>query len=71
MFLKVELLAGTDIADAATQMGRLANKLEVTITADFNGVSIYMKPFGDIEKLVNNYSREIQKDTKPKKVWSH
>lgn len=55
MTLKVELLAGTSISDAAEDLCELADRVGVMIEARFNGVMLLARPGDDWRKLVHQY----------------
>ncbi len=56
--LKVEFWGGTDIGDAAKDMVRLAEQLQCDVTADFNGVTLLIKPGDTPQSLEAAYHDE-------------
>ena len=55
LWLKVEVMAGTSIDDAAKEMVALANRLAVSIEADFNGVRVLATPDDDPREVASDW----------------
>lgn len=58
--LKVEVMAGTTIESAVSEMETLANRIGIMIEADFNDVRLMMPPNGDAETLEEGYYAAIK-----------
>ncbi len=65
--LKVEILAGTHIEEAIKEAKKLAEKLEVGIEFDFNGVSMVVYSWSDIEKKIEEYHSELKRREEERK----
>lgn len=50
---------GSDITRACADLVGLANKLGVTVDADFNSVTLLAQPNGDAEILADNWHSEM------------
>lgn len=61
MQLKVELFAGTDIADAATDLCELANRVGTLCVATFNGVQLWARPGDDPARLVAAWDAQTKR----------
>ena len=51
--LKVEVVAGAVLQDAAAELCALADKLGLLCEADFNGVAMYAMPGDSAKNLAN------------------
>ena len=58
--LKVEGIAGTDIKDAAKEMLRLAELLDIMIEMDFNGKQVLAMKGWDLNTIINSYYSQIE-----------
>lgn len=57
--LHVEIFAGTDVKDVAYDLCQLSQRTGALVSADFNGVQLWAKPWTDHEKLVDEYYKEL------------
>lgn len=57
--LKVELFAGTDIKDAASDLCELSNRVGVLVEGNFNGVKLWARPGDSPIRLVGAYHIEL------------
>lgn len=53
--IKVEIMGGTMIAEAAAEMIALARRLDALIEGQFNEVSLYVRPGDSPEDVVERY----------------
>ena len=65
--LKLELFAGTDVRDAASDLCQLADRIGVLCEADFNGVKLWARPGDNPLRLVESYHEALKKPT-PHKI---
>ena len=61
--ITVDLLAGTSINDAASDLCELANRLGLLVEADFNGIKLWARPDDDPAELVSAYHEQLRKDS--------
>jgi hypothetical protein len=64
--LKVELMAGTDIADACFDLCELANRVGWMVEAKFNDVCLWAHPGDNPVKLVDAYHVELKSKSRIK-----
>lgn len=67
IILKVELIPGTDIDDAASDMCELANRVGTLVEANFNGVKLWARPGDKPLKLAEDYYIQLQ-SMRPSKI---
>lgn len=58
--LRLELFAGADIRDAASEMCQLADRIGVMCEAQFNGVKLWARPGDNPLRLVEVYDEQLQ-----------
>lgn len=61
MSFKLELFAGTDVYEAASDLCRLADRIGVLCVADFNGVKLWARPGDDYPRLVDAYFEQLKR----------
>lgn len=59
--LRLELFAGTDVRDAASDLCQLADRIGVLCEADFNGVKLWARPGDNPLRLVDDFHKQIQR----------
>ena len=57
--LKLELFAGTDVRDAASDLCQLADRIGVLCEADFNGVKLWARPGDNPLRLADAYHTQL------------
>ena len=68
--LKVKVLTGIHIEEAIKEAKKLAEKLEVGIEFDFNGVLMVVYSWSDIEKKIGEYHSELKRrEEERKEKW--
>lgn len=58
--LKVELFAGTEIRDVASELCQLADRIGVMCEAQFNSVKLWARPGDYPPLLVEAYEEQLQ-----------
>lgn len=58
--IEIKCLPGTDIDEACKISRRLAEKLEINISFNFNGVCMFVRPLSDIDELVLAYHSALK-----------
>jgi hypothetical protein len=71
VMLKVDLFAGSEIADIAKILCRLATALDVIATAQFNEVTLYAKPNADPDEMVKGYEGAKDSSRTYKMAWAN
>jgi hypothetical protein len=61
MTLKVELLAGTDVRDAACELCQLADRIGVLCEANFNGVKLWARPGDNPLRLAEAFHEQMKR----------
>jgi hypothetical protein len=56
--MSLEIIAGTDILEAATDMVRYAKTHDCVVIADFNGIELKVYEFSDPDSVVKYYHLE-------------
>ena len=69
LWITVEAAPGSNIDDVTKQAVALANKLEMTVWFDFNGVKCLARPGDDAMALKHSWEREL-KASKPFRIAS-
>lgn len=64
--VRVELFAGTDVRDAASEMCQLADRIGVRCEASFNGVKLWARPGDNPLRLVDAYHEQLQSKSQHK-----
>jgi len=65
LIIKVEILAGTHLREAAQEMITLRQKLGVNIEGSFNGVNLYVgHNTKNVDEIEQEYDREIKEKHK-------
>lgn len=64
--LKLELFAGTDVSDAASEMCQFADRIGVRCEAMFNGVKLWARPGDNPLRLVDAYHEQLQSKSQHK-----
>lgn len=59
--LKLELFAGTDIRDAASDLCQLADRIGILCEANFNGVHLWARPGDNPLRLVDVYHEQLKR----------
>ena len=59
LMLRVEVLAGTDLHDAAYSICELAGRAGIRINSSFNGVVLVARPGDKYQKLIDVYRKEL------------
>lgn len=59
-WIKIELLAGTSIEDAAKDACELAERIQYNVDFTFNGVRCMASPGGRYTKLVESWHEALQ-----------
>ena len=59
--LKVEMFAGTDIREAASDLCELADRIGVRCEAQFNGVKLWARPGDNPLRLVEAFHVELKR----------
>lgn len=62
IYLKVTVGAGDNISKAAKEITKLANRLDVIIEFDFNGIRLVAYPDRPPERIVAEYMNSLNKD---------
>lgn len=60
--IKAEVLVGTSIDRACSELCRAAARLGINVSADFNGVEVIAGPDTDFKELARAYHRELRHD---------
>lgn len=58
--LNLDLFAGVDITDAASDLCQLSSRVGVLCVADFNGVKLWARPGDNPLHLVDAYHTQLQ-----------
>ena len=58
--IKVELFAGTDIRDAASDLCELADRFGALVEANFNGVKLWARPGDNPLRLADAYEVQLR-----------
>lgn len=66
--LKLDLVAGTDVHDAANDLCQLADRIGVLCAADFNGVKLLVRPGSNPLRLVESYHEQLKKPERQFKI---
>lgn len=66
--LKLELFAGTDVRDAASDLCQLADRIGVLCEADFNGVKLWARPGDNPLRLVDAYHEQLKRPPQTYKI---
>lgn len=66
--LKLELFAGTDVRDAASDLCQLADRIGVLCEADFNGVKLWARPGDNPLRLVDAYHEQLKRPAQAYKI---
>ncbi len=61
VFLKAEILAGTNIEEAIEEAKKVAKKIGVGIDFEFNGIPVTVFPWSDTKKKVEHYKFELKR----------
>lgn len=59
--LKVEAFAGCDIAEAACDLCRLADRVGILCELPFNGVNLWARPGDDPQRLVEAFHVQLRR----------
>ena len=62
IMLRADIMVGTPMDTAAAELCRLADRVEVIVTANFNDVEIMAFPRGEAEKLVKEITELLSSD---------
>lgn len=60
IYIKVEVLPGTLLAEAAREMCELATRLGITCEAKMNGVTVWARPHDDPKELARQIDKELE-----------
>jgi hypothetical protein len=69
--ITVEALAGSTIHNTAEEALTLAKRLGVCVKFKFNGVSCHVHPWGDPQKLADNFLAALDGDHTFKMAFAH
>lgn len=65
VFLTVEVMAGTSEAEAARDLLRLAQRLDILVEAKHNGTLMMAFPSDSVEDVVQRFDRERRLENYP------
>lgn len=65
LILKVEVLAGTDIRDVATDLCQLAVQLNMVCETSFNNVTLMADPHSNPVRLAESYYKCVLRERNP------
>ena len=66
--LRVEAFAGVDIADAAVDLCRLADRVGILCELPFNDVKLWARPGNDPQKLVEAFHEQLKRPKEHYKI---
>lgn len=72
--MKLDVTAGSEIAETALRMQMIADNLGVTVEVPFNDVKLFAVPGGRARWLADNFHAEAMRKEvlmRPKWAWSH
>lgn len=72
--MKLEAMAGDEVAETALRMQRIADTLGVIVEVAFNDVKLFAVPGGSPRWLVDNFHSEAARKgmlMRPRWAWSH
>lgn len=69
-YIKIELLGGVSIEEAAKGMVAFATRIGMPVEADFNGVILCADPDGNATLLVSDYHKQQNSDRRVKRAFS-
>lgn len=58
--LEVDVFAGTNVVDAASDLCQLADRIGVLCVVDFNGVKLWAYPGGNPQRLIEAFYEQIK-----------
>ncbi len=71
LIFSIDAMPGDLIDQTCVDMQVLADKINVVVRADFNGVKLYAKPGGSAAKLLANWKAAFSSKSDFKTAWSH